>query len=62
MIKFKYLKENVNVRREIKDLKMKNLHRCREQMYGQQRGKVGGCRGGMNWETGIEIYTLLCIK
>ena len=22
----------------------------------------GGRRGGMNWEIGIDIYTLLCIK
>ena len=22
----------------------------------------GGSGGGMNWETGIDIYTLLCIK
>ena len=37
----------------------RNRHRCREQMYGRQRGKVGG---GMNWEIGIDIYTLICIK
>ena len=24
------------------------------------RGKGGG--GGMNWEIGVDIYTLLCIK
>ena len=30
-------------------------------MYGHQEGKEGG---GLNWETGIDIYTLeiLCIK
>ena len=33
-------------------------HRCREQMYGHQRGRGGG----INWETGIDIYILLCIK
>ena len=27
------------------------------------RGEVaGGGGGGMNWETGIDIYTLICIK
>ena len=24
--------------------------------------KQGGGRGGMNWEIGIDIYTLMCIK
>ena len=39
-------------------------HRCREQTYGRQGGKVvgGGGGGGMNWETGIDMYTLMCIK
>ena len=39
-------------------------HRCREQTYGQQGGKaVGGGGGGvMNWEIGIDMYTLMCIK
>ena len=38
-------------------------HRCREQMYGHQVGKVAGGVGGvMNWEIGIDIYTLICIK
>ena len=32
-------------------------------MYGHQEGKVVGEVGGvMNWETGIDIYTLICIK
>ena len=37
---------------------------CREQTYGHQGGKVagGGGGGGMNWEIGIDIYTLICIK
>ena len=26
---------------------------------GEKQGRGGG---GMNWETGIDIYTLLCIK
>ena len=38
-------------------------HRCRELTYGHQGGKVaGGGGGGMNWEIGIDIYTLICIK
>ena len=39
-------------------------HRCREQTYGHQGGKVvaGGGGGVMNWEIGIDIYTLICIK
>ena len=36
-------------------------HRCREQTYGHHGGKEGG-GGGMNWEIGIDIYTLICIK
>ena len=33
-------------------------------MYGHQGGKeVGGGGGGvMNWETGIDMYTLMCVK
>ena len=39
-------------------------HRCREQTYVHQGGKVAGGGGGgvMNWETGIDMYTLMCIK
>ena len=43
----------------------KQRHRCREQTYGHQGGKVAqGCGGGggMNWEIGIDMYTLICIK
>ena len=41
----------------------KQIHRCTEQTYGHQGGKVEGeGGGGMNWETGIDIYTLICIK
>ena len=39
-------------------------HRSREQMYGHQGGKAagdGGC-GVMNWEIGIDMYTLMRIK
>ena len=31
-------------------------------MYGHQGGKAAGCGGGMNWEFGIDIDTLICIK
>ena len=40
-------------------------HRCREQTYGHQGGKVAGGGGGggvMNWAIGIDMYTLMCIK
>ena len=38
--------------------------RCREQTYGHQGGKVAGWGdgGGMKWEVGIDMYTLICIK
>ena len=38
--------------------KQKKRHRHREQMYGYQGGKGGG----MNWEIGVDIYTLTCVK
>ena len=39
-------------------------HRCREQIYGHQGGKAArrGGGGGMKWEIGIDMYTLMCIK
>ena len=41
----------------------KQRHRSREQTYGHQGGKWRGVGdGGMNWEIGIDIYTLICIK
>ena len=41
----------------------KQRHGCREQTYGHQGGKAaGGGGGGMNWEIGIDMYTLMCIK
>ena len=40
----------------------KYRHRCREQTYGHQGGKVVGWGGVMNWATGIDMYTLMCIK
>ena len=36
--------------------------RCREQTYGHQGGKAAGHGGGMNWEIGIDMYSLICIK
>ena len=38
-------------------------HRCRKQTYGHQGGKAAGAGGGggMNWEIGIDMYTLMCI-
>ena len=39
--------------------KQKLRHRPREQMYGHKGGQGGG---GMDWETGIDICTLLCMK
>ena len=38
--------------------KGKYSHRCREQTYGYQGGRVSG----KNWDIGINIYALLCIK
>ena len=39
-------------------------HTCTEQMYGHQWGKAvaGGGGGVMNWEIGIDMCTLMCIK
>ena len=39
-------------------------HRCREQTYGHQGGKLqwGGDRGVLNWAIGIDMYTVMCIK
>ena len=34
-------------------------------MYGHQGGKAvggGGGGGGMNWEIGLDMYTLICVK
>ena len=48
--------------------RQKQRNRCREQMYGHQGGKRGwggsgvAGGGGMNWEIGIDMYTLICIK
>ena len=39
-------------------------HRSREKTYGHQEGKVargGGC-SVVNWEIGIDMYTLMCVK
>ena len=39
-------------------------HRCREQTYAHQGGKAAGGGGGgvMNWEIGIDMYTVMCLK
>ena len=39
--------------------RQKERHRCREQAYGPQGGKAGW-GGGMNWEIGTDMYTLIC--
>ena len=38
--------------------KQKQTHRCIKQTYGYQ----GASMGEINWEIGIDIYTLLEIK
>ena len=45
-------------------MKHKQTHRHRKQTYGYQRGKGAGGGGGgvMNWEIGIDMYTLMYIK
>ena len=40
-------------------LQGRNRDRCREWMCGHGGGGMGG---GMNWEIGIDIYTLPCVK
>ena len=40
--------------------KQKWSHRCRKQTYGYQGIRARG--GGINWEIGIDIYTVLYIK
>ena len=37
----------------------KQTHRLRKQTYGYQRGEVGG---GISWEFGTDIHTLLHLK
>ena len=41
--------------------RQKKRQRYKEEMYGQQGGKAG-VGGGINWEIGIDIYTLICVK
>ena len=38
----------------------KQRHRLRKQTYGPQRERWWG--GGINWEFGIDIYTLMYLK
>ena len=42
--------------------KRKKSHRCRKQAYGYQGGKGMGWGEGINWEIGIDIYTLVYKK
>ena len=37
-------------------------HRCIWTPRGESGGGGGGGGRGMNWEIGIDIYTLICIK
>ena len=39
-------------------------HRCREQAYGHQGANAVEVGGGavLNWEIGIDMYTLICVK
>ena len=48
----------------IRFAEQKVRHRSREQTYGHQGGKAVAVGGGgvMNWEVGIDMYTLMCIK
>ena len=40
-------------------LQGRNRGTCREVTYGHQGGKVVGCVCVMNWEIGIDMYTLV---
>ena len=42
-------------------VRQKQRHRCREQTMDTNGGKWGVGGGGMNWEIGIDMYTLICI-
>ena len=42
--------------------KQKQSHSCRKQTYGYRGGGGGGREGGINWEIGIDIDTLLYIR
>ena len=56
-------RENVQMNRFAEQ---KLRHRSREKNVwtprGESGGGGGGGGGGMNWEVGIDIYTLICIK
>lgn len=41
------------------EIRNRSRDRRREQIYGHQSGKR---RGGVNWEVGLDIHTLLCKK
>ena len=38
--------------------KQKQIHTLRKQTYGYQGGRVVGQGGGIDWEFGIDTYTL----
>lgn len=44
----------------IEKIDLLNRNRLREQIYGHQSGRAGG--GGIDWEFGINQYTLLYLK
>ena len=49
----------------IDDVKIKrgySLGSTRAKNVGKDLSKLRGGGGGMNWEIGIDIYTLICIK
>jgi len=41
------------------EIRNRSRDRCRAQIHGHQSGERGG---GVNWEVGIDIHTLLCKK
>lgn len=44
----------------IEKIDLLNRNRLGEQIYGHQSGRAGG--GGIDWEFGINQYTLLYLK
>ena len=52
------------IKTAVAGLEGRNRHRCRERTnVWTPREKVGGGGGGgVNWEIGIDTYTLICIK
>ena len=48
--------------REETETQMQRTHLGVWTPKGESGGGGGGGGGGMNWEIGIDIYTLICIK